>query len=420
MSDKEKKLNVFQKKDGKMSQEEFEKQKIEVTRNIFDTSMESNDGNYDAIRAMKERTEKQMLDIKEKGFTVEEDKKIVDKNVSTVKQRTNETQINARDEQIRKNQNLIDEFNRKTKEATERHLQDLANSNQEFERSNEEKTSYRDTAKPKETSDVMFTDEEDKEVVVDKHIETLSQPDYNASFDVIPLPSKGKSYRNRKQNIRVAYMTTADENILTSPNLLNSGQFLEILFNRKILEPSLRYKDLLPGDRNAIMIWLRATSYGEMYPITLFDEAEIPFETEINLNELKTKYSSVEPDENGHYDFKLPLMGSELKLRLLTCGDVDDITYKVDEELKNGYPVNNLSLYRLEKMIVSVDGNRNKNIIKAFVKTIRIGDSAKLNSFIETLESDIDLDIVVETPGGGSVATFLPLNLNFFWPNARI
>jgi hypothetical protein len=30
-------------------------------------------------------------------------------------------------------------------------------------------------------------------------------------------------------------MTTADENILTSPNLLQSGEFLEILINRKLL-----------------------------------------------------------------------------------------------------------------------------------------------------------------------------------------
>jgi hypothetical protein len=31
-------------------------------------------------------------------------------------------------------------------------------------------------------------------------------------------------------------MTTADENILTSPNLLQSGEFLNVLINRKILE----------------------------------------------------------------------------------------------------------------------------------------------------------------------------------------
>jgi hypothetical protein len=114
---------------------------------------------------------------------------------------------------------------------------------------------------------------------IDPYILELSQPNYNAPFDVIPLPSKGKLYKSKKANIKLAYMTTADENILTSPNLLKSGEFLEILINRKILEPELRYRDLLPGDRNAIMLWLRATAYGEMYPITILDEFDEPFDT---------------------------------------------------------------------------------------------------------------------------------------------
>jgi hypothetical protein len=84
---------------------------------------------------------------------------------------------------------------------------------------------------------------------------------------MLSLPSLGKTYRNKKPNVRLGYMTTADENILTSPNLLQSGEFFNVL---KILEPDLRYNDLLVGDRNAIMIWLRATGYGEMYPVTLF------------------------------------------------------------------------------------------------------------------------------------------------------
>jgi hypothetical protein len=33
------------------------------------------------------------------------------------------------------------------------------------------------------------------------------------------------------------------------------------------------------------------------------------------------------------------------------------------------------------------------------------------------IDCGIDLNITVPTPGGGSVATFLPLNLKFFWPN---
>ena len=142
---------------------------------------------------------------------------------------------------------------------------------------------------------------------IDPYIQQISQPQFNASFDLIPLPSQGKLYRNKRPNVKVAYMTTADENILTSPNLLKSGEFLEILINRKLLETDIRYKDLHVGDRNAIMLWLRATSYGEMYPVTLFDENDDPFETEIDLNTLKTKNLGAEPDAEGYFDFVLPL-----------------------------------------------------------------------------------------------------------------
>ena len=123
----------------------------------------------------------------------------------------------------------------------------------------------------------------------DDYVYQLSQPQYNMSFDLIPLPSEGKIYRSKKANVKVAYLTTSDENILTSPNLLQSGEFLEILINRKLLERDLRYRDLHVGDRNAIMLWIRATGYGEMYPVTLYDENNEPFETEINLNNLKVK-----------------------------------------------------------------------------------------------------------------------------------
>jgi hypothetical protein len=252
---------------------------------------------------------------------------------------------------------------------------------------------------------------------IDPYIFELSQPNYNSPFDVIPLPSGGKTYRTKKANIRVAYMTTADENILTSPNLLQSGQFLEILINRKILEPGLRYKDLLVGDRNAIMIWLRATGYGEMYPVTLFDENDVPFDTEINLDNLKTKELGAEPDEEGLFHFQFPLSKVNIKFKMLTCGEQDDLERILDQEKENGIPVNNQNTYTLERMIVEVNGSRDRNEIREFSNSIRIRDAREFNEYLNKIECGIDLNITVGTPGGGSVATFLPLNLKFFWPN---
>lgn len=249
------------------------------------------------------------------------------------------------------------------------------------------------------------------------YINEISQPQMHQAFDVIPLPSLGKLYPNKKKNVKVAYLTTSDENILTSPNLVESGDFLEILINRKLLEPTLRYKDLQPGDRNAIMIWLRATGYGNEYPVQVLDEYNKPFETVIDLSKLKMIELQDEPDVNGEFTFRFE-NGDSLKFKLLTVGEKDEIIERLEQEKENGIIVNNENKYVLSKQIVSVDGNSDKNFIIDYVNNLRTIYSRKLIEYIDKIDFGIDLRVNIETPGGGSVATFLPLNPNFFWPDA--
>ncbi len=252
----------------------------------------------------------------------------------------------------------------------------------------------------------------------DPFIESISQPQMNQPYDIIPLPSGGKFYPGKKSSVKVAYLTTADENILTSPNLVESGQFLEILINRKLLEPGLRYRDLIPGDRNAIMIWLRATGYGEKYPVLITDEDGTEFESEVNLSELKTINLTLEPESNGLYNFELPLSKHIINFKLLTVGDIDDLESMVDK-LKKGV-INEEQTLILERQVVSVDGNTDKNFIKNFINSMRVLDAQELRSYISEIKCDIDLMITVGTPGGGSITTFLPFTPRFFWPNSSI
>lgn len=255
----------------------------------------------------------------------------------------------------------------------------------------------------------------------DVYIRQLSEPQINSAFDVIPLPSEGKLYKNKKKSIRVAYMSTADENILTSPNLLSSGKFLEILMNRKILEPDLRYNDLIEGDRDAIMLWLRATGYGNMYPITVQGDDEVPFDTEVDLNEIKTIPLTKEPDINGHFDFKLPVSGIQIKYKLLTVGEVEVIGEKIEYEMNVlNIPVNNSNTYALAKQIVSINGDTNEETIGVFSENMRVGDSKALRNEMNSIRCGVDMNITVGTPGGGSLDTFLPLNLKFFWPDLGV
>ena len=52
--------------------------------------------------------------------------------------------------------------------------------------------------------------------------------DPTIAYDVVELPSKGIYYSTQKKSLRIAYLTAADENILASPNLIqtNSGEKL--------------------------------------------------------------------------------------------------------------------------------------------------------------------------------------------------
>jgi hypothetical protein len=268
-------------------------------------------------------------------------------------------------------------------------------------------------------SPIQNLPKEDKSLVNSK-ISEISQPQMNQPYDIIPLPSEGKLYKNKKAKVKIAYLTAADENILTSPNLLESGDFLEILINRKLLEPDLRYKDLIPGDRDAIMVWLRATGYGEMYPVTIFDENDKPFDTEVDLTRLPVKKLPVEPDSDGLFLFKLPLSGSLVKFKLLSIGEIDELELVVKFLKEENNLINTETTLLLENQIVEIDGNRDKNYISEFIDTMRIMDSKKLKKYIGDISCGVDTNVTFGTPGGGSVTRFLPFTLKFFWPDLEI
>ena len=353
--------------------------------------------------------EKKKMDVAN-GVYANSDENLSD-SVELMKKRTEE-QLKLRNEMLLKNESDTKSYHEKYLEAQTRHLKP--------EQPKQEIVIPKSIRKDVE---IIEDEENEDDAAKRRHLEfvrELSQPQYNAAFDLVRLPSGGKVYKGIKPNVKMAYLTTADENILTSPNLLRSGEFLEILINRKLLETGIRYKDLVVGDRNALMIWLRATSYGEMYPASIYDEDGNSFETEIDLTKLKMIHLNVEPDSDGHFDFITPLSNNTIKFKLLTIRDVEHIEALMDEDDKKELLVNKASTYKLQHHIVSVDGNTNKNYINEFIENMRISDSQKLKKYIESIDCGMDLQIEVKTPRGGSVKTFLPLDFRFFWPDYAI
>lgn len=240
----------------------------------------------------------------------------------------------------------------------------------------------------------------------------------NQAYDIIPLPSKGYFYQNKISSLKVAYLTAADENILLSPNLLQSGKTLDVLLERKILSKEINPKHLLSGDRDAILIFLRTSGYGNIYPVKLTDpKTGQEFEYEVDLGDLKYK-EFLEPDSMGEYTTKLPLSNSLVKFRLLNVNDINEID-EIEEKKKKMYKghIDETITKRLERSVMEIDGDRDKGRISQFISKMRIGDSSFLRKYYSNVEPGIDLSLEVEAPSGEYFRTAVPITASFFWPD---
>lgn len=245
---------------------------------------------------------------------------------------------------------------------------------------------------------------------------------FEIPFDVIELPSKGLIYPGNESTVKVQYLTASDENILTSPNLIKNGKALDVLLQKKVVDSPVPFKDMLVGDRNAIMIWLRATGYGEIYPVKLTDPNTYEeFDYDVNLEELKMKNLEVEPDENGYFDFELPRSKKKIKFKLLTVGDESTILKTSEQRSKKlGSQVDNTLTLRLATQIISIDGNTDKSFIQKFIEVMPAFDSLKFREYSDKIEPGVDLKMDVEGPSGETFPVNIPIGLDFFWPNARV
>ena len=156
------------------------------------------------------------------------------------------------------------------------------------------------------------------------NIEEYGQMDFSLPHDLVPLPSQGKFYKSKKKAIKVGYLTASDENFLVSGG--GGGNMILTLLRNKIYEPDLKPEDLLEGDIEAILIFLRNTAFGPEYKVSLTDpKTDKTFIGDVILDELNIKQPKETPDENGCFITRLPKTGVNVKLKPLTYGEINEL-----------------------------------------------------------------------------------------------
>jgi hypothetical protein len=180
-------------------------------------------------------------------------------------------------------------------------------------------------------------------------------------------------------------------------------------------EHDLRPEELLDGDVEAILIFLRNTSFGSEYSINLIDpETDKPFVGTVQLDELNIRKTDVKPDEDGTFTTKLPKTGVTVKLRPTTFNDTIELD-KMAEQYPAGRQAPRIT-WKLLKHIVEVDGEQDKSKISLFIDTLPIMDSKYIRKFLKDNEPSLDLKRSVIAPSGELVSFEIAFGVDFFRP----
>lgn len=307
-------------------------------------------------------------------------------------------------------------------------------------------------------------DNVEEETVTEKIVEAkasmFSNADPMLQYDIIELPSNGQPYKDKTDRLPVGFLTAYDENFITSPNLYKDGMVIDFLLKHKVMNKDFNVENLVSGDVDAIILWLRATSYGYEFPVTVKDpETGENIDYVVDLSTLKPKPFDLVADENGWFDFTLPLTKKVVKFRYLTRkmekqlkkiselegygtkaalleGEIRSLTASIvgDDVISNSEKkdvqkaikslqewVNKLKKKQnngfnkfitniLHMQVMSIDGVTDRDKLKEMVNNMPARDSLELRRYINEHTPGIDFEIEIPRPeslGGGSFTTFL-------------
>jgi hypothetical protein len=253
--------------------------------------------------------------------------------------------------------------------------------------------------------------------------ENVTENKFKFPTEIVELPSKGLIYPKDNPlssgKIEMKYMTAKEEDILTNQNYISKGIVLDKLIESLIVS-KVNINDIVIGDKNALLIASRVLGYGKDYTFRAYNSNNSQVEDfTIDLTTLEDKL--LDPNdliEEGvnELNFVLPHSKTPITYKLLTHGDEKSI----DREIQGLQKINKESIpevsTRLKYLIISVDGDREKKTVREFVDNYLLArDSRALRDEIKRVSPDVELVYKGDDVEEGIA---IPINLNFFWPDA--
>jgi hypothetical protein len=252
----------------------------------------------------------------------------------------------------------------------------------------------------------------------EKSMSKETDPDLMTSYEIIKLPSNGMFYQSRISEVSVEYMTSKDEDLLTTPSLIDNGTVLDVLLRRKIKTQGITPEELLAGDRNAIILFLRTSSYGPDYTVSVSDpRTGIPFKETINLLKLKYKEPKEFPDDFGHFTVDLPMRKKTVTFRLLSAGE-ENILFKKAEAMQEAYnqEFSEFNTMKLKAHVVAINEKTDRSYIDKFIDAMPALDAFTIRRKILDVSPDVDMAYEFMAKDGYKFTANLTVGIDFFFP----
>ena len=232
--------------------------------------------------------------------------------------------------------------------------------------------------------------------------------------ETVDLPSKGLVYPKdhilRSGKVEIKYMTAKEEDILTNSAYIKNGTVIDKLLDSVIVTEGVNHKDLIVGDKNAVMIATRILGYGADYKVMIGNEEHV-----IDLGQLENKEfdSSLITDGQNEFNFKLPHSKIDVTYKILTGNDESKISREVAGLKKLNKNSSAELSTRMKYMLLSINGDSDKKTVREFVDNGFLArDARAFRDHIKTTSPDVDLSYILDS--GKEVE--VTIGLSFFWP----
>jgi len=245
--------------------------------------------------------------------------------------------------------------------------------------------------------------------------------------DIVPLPSRGLVYPvghslHAKETVELCAMTAREEDILTSKALLKKGTVITELIKSCMSDKSVNPSDLLTGDRNALMVAIRATGYGAEYEASIeCNECQATSPQVFNLAALPIVQLELTPKTPGEnaFEFLLPYSKKRVVFKFMSGRDEEEIMATQERQKKHGLQSDNVVTTNLLHCIISIEGVTDRTKIAGFIKFMPARDSLALREYMKDHEPGIRMKQETTCPAcGHSAEVAMPIGVSFLWPGA--